>query len=583
MIQRLHLEEAQQPSAYAINAARESGAYKEDKENESLALEFQSLLAQITGKLAAVPDQALAVGLALAQTAAPQHLNQQRDIQLQDKSDEYREDSIQQDSQSQDSMLGDNANQVQVRSQGGERRAETESRADDDDDRGEEREVSNDTIASEDISQEELIGEIQAAVVTNVTQVVSDDAQVADAQLQIAQGDMQEEVLEDKDSSLVVTSSDTGVEEQTGLEEGKELVQQQVKVSVKGEKKADSDEEVEVEQVATMVADALDRGDQQALQGRKGAVGGHKSKDGGDDLHGLGRHEQVANSSAGEQRNQSQNNSRNEYRESQEFELGSLNQRLAAEGTGKSGKAHKQKDSVDTLEGFSVEPPRETGRVSESNLQMTMLRYSFDALRANKADGAEKAIKPQVNAVNSAGASTEAKSSQSEQSNRASSKGLARPQVAKMLERVEATLKEAARSRDGRTISLHLEPVNLGKVKVDVSLRDGALHARIAPENQQVTQALREHAYDLQGSLRKLGLDVETVSVSVTSESFEGEMNTGQQMFDGRSFQDDRNNMPHERAQVPETTVGNELAGMTSAGAEKQGSTTGNVLDHWVA
>jgi hypothetical protein len=60
-------------------------------------------------------------------------------------------------------------------------------------------------------------------------------------------------------------------------------------------------------------------------------------------------------------------------------------------------------------------------------------------------------------------------------------------------------------------------------------------------------------------------------------------MNSGQQMFDGRSFQDGGHNMPQERAQVAENTVGNELADWSTASAETTGSAAGTADDHWVA
>jgi hypothetical protein len=60
-------------------------------------------------------------------------------------------------------------------------------------------------------------------------------------------------------------------------------------------------------------------------------------------------------------------------------------------------------------------------------------------------------------------------------------------------------------------------------------------------------------------------------------------MTSGNNLLDGRSFQQERNNMPQERAQVAENTVGNELADWTRAGAEAQESTAGTPLDHWVA
>lgn len=91
----------------------------------------------------------------------------------------------------------------------------------------------------------------------------------------------------------------------------------------------------------------------------------------------------------------------------------------------------------------------------------------------------------------------------------------ARIQPSRLLERVESTLKEAAKSRDGKTISLRLDPPELGAVKVDVSIRDGSLHARVSAENSQVASVIREKAYELQSMLRKLGLAVEKVTVSV--------------------------------------------------------------------
>jgi len=117
-------------------------------------------------------------------------------------------------------------------------------------------------------------------------------------------------------------------------------------------------------------------------------------------------------------------------------------------------------------------------------------------------------------------------------------KALPRAIAARTLEKVERALEEVARSKDGKTISLHLEPVTLGKVKVDVSLRDGNLHARLSAEAGEVQQLLREHAHELQAILRKSGLHVDSVSVSVGTESgtFEGSSDLyGQESFSERS------------------------------------------------
>lgn len=85
----------------------------------------------------------------------------------------------------------------------------------------------------------------------------------------------------------------------------------------------------------------------------------------------------------------------------------------------------------------------------------------------------------------------------------------------KTMEKVEAVLKEMSKSRDGKTISVRLDPPELGTLKIDVTLRSGVLHARLVPESPQVSLLLREQAHELQGMLRKLGLNVDKVSVAI--------------------------------------------------------------------
>ena len=100
---------------------------------------------------------------------------------------------------------------------------------------------------------------------------------------------------------------------------------------------------------------------------------------------------------------------------------------------------------------------------------------------------------------------------------------LPRSQVTSMMSRVENALKEIARSKDGKTISIKLNPEELGSVKIDVSIRDGKLHARLTAENPSVNQSLREKATELQQILRNSGIEVDEISVSVGSnkESFD--------------------------------------------------------------
>ena len=135
------------------------------------------------------------------------------------------------------------------------------------------------------------------------------------------------------------------------------------------------------------------------------------------------------------------------------------------------------------------------------------------------------------------------------------------------MEKVENALKEAAKSRDGKTISLRLDPPDLGTVKVDISVRDGTLHARIVAESPAVNQLLRDKAHDLQSALRKLGLQVDTVSVSVGN--YEQGSASNQQTFSQQKM---------ER----ESTGFVGMFGSVASGPQGR-ETVSAVEDHWIA
>jgi len=116
-------------------------------------------------------------------------------------------------------------------------------------------------------------------------------------------------------------------------------------------------------------------------------------------------------------------------------------------------------------------------------------------------------------------------------------KMLPKSTAVRTLEKVELALQEVVKSKDGKTISVRLDPPSLGNIKVDVSIRDSILHARIVAESPQINNFLREKAHELQSMLRKMGLDVDTVSVSVSSDQNAGaETNTDTNFFNEAGF-----------------------------------------------
>ncbi len=141
------------------------------------------------------------------------------------------------------------------------------------------------------------------------------------------------------------------------------------------------------------------------------------------------------------------------------------------------------------------------------------------------------------------------------------------------MERVEQALKEVAKAKDGKTISVRLDPGELGSVKVDISLREGALHARLVADSPQVTQLLREKAADLQLTLRKLGLHVDSVTVAVVSDEARSDSGASSNTFGGNS-----NPSRQETEQRVPTATAGVLGAALSASKD-----TGIVLDHWVA
>ena len=215
----------------------------------------------------------------------------------------------------------------------------------------------------------------------------------------------------------------------------------------------------------------------------------------------------------------------------------------------------------------------------ELSMQLSLLRQAYDSLKAQTSPSVDSKSKAQSGGISGVSASAEPRAAQNDTAPRVA-KYLNRATSQKMMERIETALKEAARSRDGKTITLRLDPMQLGQVKCDVSMRDGLLHARITPQNPDVVHAVREHAHELQTALRRLGLNVDRVSVQVMSEKEQGSFAQNQGFLDGKSFQQDGNNMPGKGRQTPENTFGNEFADVPRSGAPDAGITP---VDHVIA
>jgi flagellar hook-length control protein FliK len=154
--------------------------------------------------------------------------------------------------------------------------------------------------------------------------------------------------------------------------------------------------------------------------------------------------------------------------------------------------------------------------------------------------------------------------------NKEAFKELSKGQELRTLKKVEEALKEVAKSRDGKTISLRLDPPSLGSVRVEVSIRDGVLHARLAADSAHVNNLLRDKGAELQQVLRGLGIDVNGVNVSVQDDG-------SQSQQDGNMFLQQENQF--ERGAGHETSSSTASAAAVSAAESKSSP----LVDHWVA
>lgn len=578
MMHRLQFEEAQQ-SSYAVTPARAGSEVKDDAESESLATEFQSLLAQLTGQIAALPDQLTALGFALAQGVIPTRMQQR------DDSDSRQVEEVVQDGGHE--LTGDAYPGLDV--------AISDSVDNRSGARQEQRAVVQE--ASDEPTIEQL--EMAAVPASALSPVVEDAGSIVERTLPegLAQETLQlSEVTDVYDPALLgeitaQTSHGTEVAQdaQASIADSQrsnvgaaDIHAHTVTVAVKKASEKDSQEEVVTEDpFAQGLPVDGPTGVTEADIRRNPLLSGHKELSTGQSPHNDSPQAGTVPARPQEQIESGHYGAERQLRRAEDVVPGQGPRGLDAGKKGLVRGAERQDEAA--LETIPSGEARPEQRRPDNTIQLILLRQAFEGLKAARNDGSDQTRpKQQTLSTQSTGAVAESKSASSGES-ASRTKPLTRPQVTRMLERVESTLKEAARGRNGKTISLHLEPVDLGKVKVDVSLREGTLHARISPENPQVVQALREHAHELQGALRKLGLEVDSVTVSVTADEFSEEMATGQETLDGRSFQQDRNNMPHERAQVVDNTIGNELALRSTASVESGRSGARNVTDHWIA
>ena len=576
MFRPLHLDDAQRASY--LRAPAKEGENLDDQERSELSIEFTQLLEQAKGTIATGHDEVMALGMALAQ-AIPTMQRAREEVEERPEHDDAGqhdgEDNFGDDqdiiddrspkqSDCQRLTLDSAASGGKTVEKQGNRDSSQEvtqvvNGGENDQGQGDQIDIKagldlsfmqdqsaqDDSLATTQLVLEEVEGlDVQRAISTVAEQLTASDTQLSD------DGNNQQLQLQQIDTKVVTFRSGD-------------------------DSKQDDSEEEEQLGSFTSTADVLANEDNlHVVKQERGPSKQHVSEleEGGAQAQPqVMNAEQVVEQKLGvksiqENLSEGANNLANRIQKQNEA-LTKQGQTLRAE-------------NVLGAEGAAPAFSKTTEQLQESGIKLMLLRQAFESLRAQRHETNEPKQRQSTPQVGATGATQENKSVSNEGSARGS-KNLSRSTTQRMLERVEASLKEAARSRDGKTISLRLDPAQLGRVKVDVTLRDGALHARLTPENQQVFVALREHSQELQSILRKLGLNVDTVTVTVSSDGSKDNSEIGrEQTGNGKSFQESRNKMPEHTGQLAENTFGSELAELSAAGTPQS---NGVLRDHWVA
>ena len=576
MFRPLHLDDAQRASY--LRAPAKEGENLDDQERSELSIEFTQLLEQAKGTIATGHDEVMALGMALAQ-AIPTMQRAREEVEERpehddagqhDGEDNFGDDQDiiddrspkQSDCQrltSDSAASGGKTVEKQGNRDSSQEVTQVVNGGENDQGQGDQIDIKagldlsfmqdqsaqDDSLATTQLVLEEVEGlDVQRAISTVAEQLTASDTQLSD------DGNNQQLQLQQIDTKVVTFRSGD-------------------------DSKQDDSEEEEQLGSFTSTADVLANEDNlHVVKQERGPSKQHVSEleEGGAQAQPqVMNAEQVVEQKLGvksiqENLSEGANNLANRIQKQNEA-LTKQGQTLRAE-------------NVLGAEGAAPAFSKTTEQLQESGIKLMLLRQAFESLRAQRHETNEPKQRQSTPQVGATGATQENKSVSNEGSARGS-KNMSRSTTQRMLERVEASLKEAARSRDGKTISLKLDPAQLGRVKVDVTLRDGALHARLTPENQQVFVALREHSQELQSILRKLGLNVDTVTVTVSSDGSKDNSEIGrEQTGNGKSFQESRNKMPEHTGQLAENTFGSELAELSAAGTPQS---NGVLRDHWVA
>ena len=100
----------------------------------------------------------------------------------------------------------------------------------------------------------------------------------------------------------------------------------------------------------------------------------------------------------------------------------------------------------------------------------------------------------------------------------------------KIIGQITNEIKEAA-ANDGGRVKITLNPPSLGKLEMDVTVRNGKVEVVLVADNKDVQQTLNTHIDKLKGSLQNQGLTIDRCDVFMQDKREEYQQSFSQQAF----------------------------------------------------
>ena len=137
----------------------------------------------------------------------------------------------------------------------------------------------------------------------------------------------------------------------------------------------------------------------------------------------------------------------------------------------------------------------------------------------------------------------------------------------KIINQIRTEIKEAA-ANDGGRIKITLNPPSLGKLEMDVTVRNGKIEVVLVADNKDVQQTLNNHIDKLKGSLQTQGLTIERCDVFLQDKQEGFNRFLGNQAFhqdrSGSQREEGKSEQEGNKTVAPTSIAGNSGRGLFS-------------------